>query len=55
MSKPLQITVLPEKYVQNETNSSVSKIPEFPFVIPIFLISVVLVIVFYRIKIGVSK
>jgi len=37
-SKPLQITVLPEK------------VPEFSFTIPIFLISFVSVIVFYSVK-----
>ena len=49
-SKPLQITVLPEKYVQNETNSSVSKIPEFPLAIPILLIGIMSILVFYRMK-----
>ena len=38
-SKPLQITVLPEK------------VPEFPFAIPILLISIASMIVFYRMKI----
>ena len=49
-SKPLQITVLPEKYVQNETNSSVSKIPEFPLAIPILLIGIMSILVLYRMK-----
>lgn len=42
-SKPLQITVLPEKYVE-------TAIPEFPFAIPVLVISIVSVIIFYRIK-----
>ncbi|MHB8547370.1 MAG: hypothetical protein ACYDAJ_11435 [Nitrosotalea sp.] len=49
-SKPLQITVLPEKYVENETNSSIPKIPEFPFAIPIFIIGISSLILFYRMK-----
>jgi predicted secreted protein with PEFG-CTERM motif len=47
--------VLPEKYAQNETGSSMSKIPEFPFAIPILLISIVSAIVFHRIKFGKLK
>ncbi len=38
-SKPLQITILPEK------------VPEFPFAVPILLISITSLIVFYRIRI----
>ncbi len=37
-SKPLQITILPEK------------VPEFPFAIPVFIISIASLIVFYRMK-----
>lgn len=37
-SKPIQITILPEK------------VPEFPFAIPILLISITSLIVFYRMK-----
>ena len=49
-SKPLQITILPEKYMQNETNTSIQKIPEFPFAIPILLISVISILAFYKMK-----
>jgi hypothetical protein len=49
-SKPLQITVLPEQYVQNETVSTIPKIPEFPFAVPVLIIGLVSLLVFYRIK-----
>lgn len=49
-SKPLQITILPEEYIQNETNSSMVKIPEFPVTIPILAISLIFLLVFYRMK-----
>ncbi|MGI0058442.1 MAG: hypothetical protein ACREBJ_01630 [Nitrosotalea sp.] len=37
-SKPMQITILPEK------------VPEFPFAIPILLVSITSLIIFYRLK-----
>ncbi|MDE1763898.1 MAG: hypothetical protein KGH88_06605, partial [Thaumarchaeota archaeon] len=49
-SKPLQITVLPEKYVENETDSSMPNAPEFPFAVPVLLISAISAIVFSRMK-----
>ena len=49
-SKPLQIMVLPEKYVENEINSSMTKLPEFPFAIPVFIASITSLILLYRIK-----
>ncbi len=52
-AKPIQITVLPEKYAQNETDPSTSTAPEFPFTMPILLISIILLIIFYRT--GISK
>lgn len=41
-SKPLQITVLSEQHVQNET------IPEFSFTIPVLLASITSLIIFHR-------
>ncbi len=49
-SKPIQITVLPESYVQNETSPAPPKAPEFPFAIPVLLASIASLIIFYRIK-----
>lgn len=48
-SKPLQITILPENY-ENETNSSMTKISEFSFAVPILLVSITSLILLYRIK-----
>ena len=47
-SQPVPITILPEKYVEND--SSTTKIPEFPFAATVLLIGILSSIIFYRIK-----
>lgn len=49
-SKPLQITVLPEKYIENKDDSSITKAPEFPFALPMLLVGITSLILLYRIK-----
>lgn len=49
-SKPIQIIVLPQNNLQNESISHMSKIPEFPFVSIMLAFGIVSVVVIYRIR-----
>lgn len=49
-TQPVDPTIFPEKYVQNETDSFTSTIPEFPFAILVLLVSIMSILIFYRMK-----